>query len=140
MHTLQDHEKVFAERKRRAQAEQAMASETASAKPIDEQDFVQRIEFFMRPDEDTHQARARIRARVAELKVMITVDSPLELTREYLDLREIAEQPGKSWKAAKEKHRPVKEQAIPTVPWGSEENLERRKKEVREARAKKNAP
>lgn len=134
MNTLEEHEKVFAERKRRAQAEHAMTCMHASAKPIDQPDFVQRVECFLCPDEDTYQARARIKARVEELKALITIDSPLELTREYLDLREIAEQPGKSWKAAKERHRPIKEEAIPSAPWGNEDNLEKRKKEVREER------
>jgi len=129
-----EHEARFVERKRRVEAARALKHIAEGSKPLDTEEFVQAIGGELREGEDTYQARNRIKARVAELSAKLTEDSPEEDVKEFLHLHRFACQSGGCWSKARKRWRADRGDAIPTVPWGNEDDMNARRKAKREAR------
>lgn len=132
-----EHEARFAERKRRARVIDALNATIEGAKPLAEDDFIDVVGRFMRPDESTFDARARLNARIAELTDAIGSDMPFEDAKELTDLLKLAQHRGRDWKKAMHRHRAERSEGVPTIDWGSETELaERRDARQRERLAR----
>jgi hypothetical protein len=140
MNTLEEHEKVFAERKRKARVIDALKSAIEGAKLYEMEDFIDVVGRFMLPDEDTYDARRRLLARVAELTDALGSDMAHSEASELADLLRLARHQGADWKKAKERHRAEKGEAIPSQPWGNDDEMNARREAVHaERRAAKDA-
>lgn len=136
---MADHEEIFAERKRRARIVDALKVTLEGAKPYEPSDFVDVVGAFMKPDEDTFQARRRLRARVAELEEAISADMSFEDAKELIDLKRMMRHQGADWKKAMHKHRAERGEPIPTQPWGNEDELNAKRAAKRKERQEREA-
>ena len=132
-----DHEAVFAERKRRARVLDALSVTLDGAKPYEPGDFVDVVGRFMRPDEDTYDARRRLRVRVAELTEAISSDMSFEDAKELTDLQRMMRHQGADWKKAMHKYRAERGEAIPSAEFGNEDALNARQASKHKARAER---